>query len=364
VFEKDFSDIAIKGRQSIGNILTKNDIHKITLKQKGGSTLGGREVWFDSDVLRLNYDNRGEYLGEFQSDDLILVVSGKGEFRTCNFDLSNHFEKDILVIEKFNPDKVWSVALYDADQQFYYLKRFQFEISQKPLNFLGENPESRLMLMSDVDYPRFEVVFGGNDAYRESLVVDAENFIGVKSYKAKGKRLTTFEVDTINELEPEPERFATVKEKSEENEKEENGESSEEIDINEVDETLNNSETTETPEVLELIELPKEKEAIKTEQNDFSQQKNENENSPEGNDTIEMNATDSKVDVSIADEFIEKVETPVESKTPKTKKGKSNPAKTEKKKSVNIEQNNSVSPDDTVDKGKILDENTRQLTLF
>ena len=202
VFEKDFSEIAIKGRQSMGNILTKNDVHKITLKQKGGSTLGGRQVWFDRDVLRLNYDKRGEYLGEFLSDNLILVVTTKAEYCTTTFDLSNHYSKDILYIEKFNANKVWTVALYDADQNFYYLKRFQLEPSQKLQNFLGENPASRLILMSDVDYPRFEIVFGGNDAYREALIVDAEEFIGVKSSKAKGKRLTTFEVETINELEP------------------------------------------------------------------------------------------------------------------------------------------------------------------
>lgn len=201
-FEKDFSDIAIKGRQSMGNILSKNDIHKITLKQKGGSTLGGRQVWFDRDVLRLNYDNRGEFLGEFQGTDLILVISSKGDFYTTHFDLSNHFEKDIMVIEKFDPEKVWSVALFDADQKFYYVKRFQLEPSSRVLNFLGENSASHMVLMSDVDYPCFEVIFGGNDAYREALVVDVDEFIGVKGFKARGKRLTTFEVEAINELEP------------------------------------------------------------------------------------------------------------------------------------------------------------------
>ena len=223
VFEKDFSEIAIKGRQSMGNILTKNDVHKIALKQKGGSTLGGREVWFDRDVLRFNYDNRGEYLGEFQSDDLVLVVSTKGEYRTTNFDLSNHFEKDILIIEKFDSNKVWTVVLFDADQKFHYLKRFQLEASAKPASFLGENPESQLILISDVDFPRFEVVFGGADAYREALVVDAEEFISVKSYKAKGKRLTTFEVEVINELDPV--RFKPAeKPEDEENGSEENDE--------------------------------------------------------------------------------------------------------------------------------------------
>ena len=210
VFERDFSEIAIKGRQSLGNLLTKNDIHKISLKQKGGSTLGGRQVWFDRDVLRLNYDNRGEYLGEFQSDDLILVVTTKGNYYTGNFDLNNHYEKNILTIEKFDPHKTWTVALFDAEQKFYYLKRFQLEPSQKPLNFLGEHADSQLILMSDVDYPRFEVNFGGNDAFREALTIDADEFIGVKSYKAKGKRLSTFEVETINELEPL--RFKTVAE--------------------------------------------------------------------------------------------------------------------------------------------------------
>jgi topoisomerase-4 subunit A len=249
-FEKDFSDIAIKGRQSMGNILTKNDIQKITLKQKGGSTLGGRKVWFDRDVLRLNYDNRGEFLGEFLSEDLILVVSAKGDYYTSNFDLNNHYEKDILVIEKFDSNKVWTVALWDAEQKFYYLKRFQFEPSQKVQNFLGENHESRLMLMTDVDFPRFEVIMGGNDAYREPLVIDGEEFISVKSFKAKGKRLTTFEVETINELDP-----VRLKEEPEENSDNTNGdegsEENEESDeqISEVNLVVDeNFSTTDDPE--------------------------------------------------------------------------------------------------------------------
>lgn len=202
-FEKDFSEINIKGRQSMGNILTKNDVHKIVLKQRGGSTLGGRKVWFDPDVLRLNYDERGRYLGEFHSEDLILVVMENGEFYTTNFDLNNHYEPGIRIIEKFDAAKVWSVALYDADQQGYpYLKRFTFEATNKKLNFLGENKQNRLILMTDVAYPRIGVTFGGSDAFREALDIDVEEFIGVKSYKAKGKRITTFKVDTITELMP------------------------------------------------------------------------------------------------------------------------------------------------------------------
>lgn len=215
VFEKDFSEIAIKGRGSMGNILTKADVHKISLKQKGSSTLGGRMVWFDRDVLRLNYDGRGEELGEFQSDDLILVILQNGDFYTTNFDLSNHYEPNILNIEKFDPHKVWTVALYDADQKYYYLKRFQLEAGNRKQNFLGDNPKSRLMLLTDEVYPRIEVVFGGHDAFREPLVLDAEEFIGVKGFKAKGKRLSTFEVETINELEPV--RFASMPQSQEEN---------------------------------------------------------------------------------------------------------------------------------------------------
>jgi topoisomerase-4 subunit A len=255
VFEKDFCDIAIKGRQSMGNVLTKNEVQKITLKTKGGSTLGGRQVWFDRDVLRLNYDNRGEHLGEFQSEDSILVVSSKGTFYTSNFDLSNHYDKDILVIEKFDSNKIWTVALWDADQKFYYLKRFQLEPSVKPQNFLGDNHDSRLLLLTEVDYPRFEVIMGGNDAYRETLVVDAEEFIGVKSYKAKGKRLTTFEVGTINELEPL--RFAPVKEDpTEGNDSGEDGENSEEADDTNTSEEVETTSPEVAPEAEKIEDKP------------------------------------------------------------------------------------------------------------
>ena len=215
VFEKDFSEIAIKGRGSMGNILTKADIHKVSLKQKGSSTLGGRMVWFDRDVLRLNYDGRGEELGEFQSDDLIQVILQNGDFYTTNFDLSNHYEPTILNIEKFDANKVWTVALYDADQKYYYLKRFQLETGSRKQNFLGENPKSRLMLLTDETYPRIEAVFGGYDAFREPLVLDAEEFIAVKGFKAKGKRISTFEIETINELDPV--RFASVPQSQERN---------------------------------------------------------------------------------------------------------------------------------------------------
>lgn len=203
ILERDFSEISIKGRQSMGNLLTRLEVHKISLKHKGGSTLGGRKVWFDYDVLRLNYDGRGEYLGEFQSEDCILVVHKNGDFYTTDFDLNNHYDSDIMILEKYDPDKVWTAVLYDADQQNYpYLKRFCFEQSAKRQNFLGENKQNVLLLLTSETYPRINVVFGGHDSFREAMIVDAGDFVGVKSFKAKGKRLTTFTVDHIEELEP------------------------------------------------------------------------------------------------------------------------------------------------------------------
>ncbi|MCP3893925.1 MULTISPECIES: DNA gyrase/topoisomerase IV subunit A [Bacteroides] len=203
IFERDFSEIGIKSRQAQGVILTRLPVHKIALKQKGGSTLGGRKVWFDRDVLRLNYDGRGEFLGEFQSDDSILVVLNNGDYYTSNFDISNHYEDNVSIIEKYDPNKIWTAALYDADQQNYpYLKRFCFEGSARKQNYMGENKKNQLILLTDEYYPRLEVVFGEHDSFRDPLLIDADEFIAVKGFKAKGKRITTFTVATINELEP------------------------------------------------------------------------------------------------------------------------------------------------------------------
>lgn len=202
-FDKDFSEVSIKGRQAQGNLLTKNDVQKITLKQKGESTLGGRKVWFDQDVLRLNYDNRGTYLGEFNGQDKILVITTDGEFYTTSFDLSVHFDDNILRIEKFNSHKTWTAILNDASQQNYpYIKRFQFESSNKPQSYLGENKDNKLILLTDTTYPRFEIIFGEGDSFRGSQTIEAEDFIAVKSFKAKGKRLTTFCIGQIEEIEP------------------------------------------------------------------------------------------------------------------------------------------------------------------
>lgn len=199
----DFSTLAIKGRASMGNIVTKGIVRSMSLAAKGGSTLGGRDVWFDRDVLRLNYDKRGEYLGEFHNNDLVLVVLDNGDFYTTNFDATNHYEANILLIEKFDPNRVWTVMLNDANQQgLPYIKRFKLEATTRKQNFLGDNAASKMIIYSREMYPRFEVKFGGGDAFREPLIIDADEFIAVKGYTAKGKRITQFTIDSITELEP------------------------------------------------------------------------------------------------------------------------------------------------------------------
>lgn len=202
VFEFDFGQLAIKGKTSMGNILTRNSVHKISLKEKGVSTLGGRKIWFDDAVFRLNVDGRGLFLGEFSADDKILVITKNGYFRVTGFDLTNHFEENILIIEKYRPGAVYSAAYWDAEQKFYYLKRFIIEESEKPLCFINEDPESKLISITEVEYPRFEIRFGGKHKDRTNEIIEVAEFIGVKSYKAKGRRLTSFMVDNIQEIEP------------------------------------------------------------------------------------------------------------------------------------------------------------------
>ncbi len=202
-FDYDFSLLAIKGRASMGNLLSKNEIARVTLKSHGGSTLGGRKVWWDPDINRINYDEQGEYLGEFQSDDQILVVLPGGEFYVTNFDTNNHYESNILRIEKYDSAKVWTAVLFDKDQNGYaYVKRFPMEATPRRQNFLGENPDNELLLLTDTAYPRIKVTMGGVDDFRDPIELDAEEFIGVKSFKARGKRITTLNVAGVEELEP------------------------------------------------------------------------------------------------------------------------------------------------------------------
>ena len=201
--ERDFADVAIKGRGAKGITLTKKPIHRIGLKSHGHSTLGGRKVWYDPDVNRLNYDEHGRLLGEFYDDEQLLVILDNGEYYLTNFDVNNHFEDNLRIIEKYNPNKVWTAVLFDADNDNYpYIKRFLLEASKKKQSYLGENTESKEIVLSDQAYPRMLVTFGGADAVRPPLEIDAEQFIAVKGYKAKGKRITTYQVERIEELEP------------------------------------------------------------------------------------------------------------------------------------------------------------------
>lgn len=201
---KDLSDLAVKSRSARGNVLTKYEVKSVTLKQKGHSTLGGRKVWFDPDVLRINYDAQGRYLGEFWDEDRILVITTAGEYYLTTFDLTAHFDQNILRIEKFDPDKIWSLALWNADQKYYYAKRFSLadDANFKPQSMLGDNKDSRIVLLSDREEATFRVLFA--DETREPMDVVMADFIDAKSPKAKGKRLTTLEVAKIEDITPEP----------------------------------------------------------------------------------------------------------------------------------------------------------------
>jgi len=201
-FDVNLADLAIKGKQARGNIVTKNEVHRISLKEAGQSTLGDREVWFDPDILRINYENHGRSLGLFGGEDRILVIMQGGEFYTTSAEATNHYDEGILRIEKFDKDKVWTAVLFDADQGHHYVKRFTLEDSTRKQSIIGTNADSRLLLLSDEPCPRFEVKMGGDDAFREPFVIDAEEFIGVKTFKAKGKRVTNWTVDAITEVEP------------------------------------------------------------------------------------------------------------------------------------------------------------------
>ena len=259
--EKDFSEVIIKGRASKGNLLSKHPISRISLKSHGHSTLGGRKVWFDPDVKRLNYDEHGNYLGEFNDEDQILVILDNGDFYLTNFDLNNHYEDNILRLEKYQPDKVWTAILFDADQQGYpYLKRFLMDASKRKQNWLSENINSRLVLLTDQVYPRIKVTFGGNDAFRDPMEIEAEDFVGVKGYKARGKRLTTYAIATIEEIEPTrfPEKPAEPEESPEEPEEPEKQEAPEEPVVQEEPETPVIPENPEDPETPENPEIPEE----------------------------------------------------------------------------------------------------------
>lgn len=201
-FEVDFGKLAIKSRSALGNLVTKNEVQRFSLKEHGVSTLGGREVWFDPDVLRLNYDGRGEYLGEFSGADRIMVITKAGDYYTTNFDVTNHYDEGILRIEKYRRNTVWTAIVDDADQGFPYIKRFELDDSAKVQRFIGENAKSTLIALTDQAAPQIQLNFA--DEGRVPMIIDAVEFIGVKSIKARGKRLSILPLESI-EILPAPE---------------------------------------------------------------------------------------------------------------------------------------------------------------
>ena len=199
---KDLSELAVKSRSARGNVLTKYEIKSISLKQKGHSTLGGRKVWFDPDVLRVNYDEQGIYLGEFKEEDRILVIRNDGNYYLSTFDLTAHFDTDIFRIEKYNKDKVWSLAMWNAEQKYYYAKRFYLDAQSKTQNLLGTDSNNKIVILTDIENPIFEAKTTDNN--KPSIEIIMNDFIEIKSVKAKGKRITTLEVTEIRDITPEP----------------------------------------------------------------------------------------------------------------------------------------------------------------
>ncbi len=204
IFELDFSKLAIKGRQSQGNILSKNDVHKVVLKEKGVSTLGGRKIWYDEAVKRLNVDQRGIFLGEFMGEDKILIISKDGKYRLSSFALTNHFPEDILLIEKFKNGKHYSVVHFDGEHKQYYLKRFEIDANDKETLLISDHPKSKFVEISFDRKPILEIIFGGKDADKKPDIINVEEFISIKGASARGKRITTHKVKKINWLEPIP----------------------------------------------------------------------------------------------------------------------------------------------------------------
>ena len=203
IVDLDFSKLAIKGRSSQGNLFSRYAIHKIQIKERGTSTLAGQNVWFDEDVMKLNTDGRGRLLGEFEGDDRIVVFTSGGRYYTTGFDTGHHFPADTLRVEKYDPQRVYSAAYFDGESRFYYLKRFAAELSDKTQPFIDEETgRSRLTALCADCYPQLEVTYGGAHKNRPADRIDVEQFIGVKSHRAKGKRITTYEVASLRFIEP------------------------------------------------------------------------------------------------------------------------------------------------------------------
>lgn len=202
IVDLDFSKLAIKGRQSQGNLFSRYAIHKVVLKEKGTSTLSGINIWYDEEIKRLNTDGHGELLGEFQSDDKLVVMTSRGHYYTTTFDTGAHFPEDTMLVEKYNNDTIYSVIYFDGEQGYFYVKRFQPENGDKTHVFLEENNGSYIVGVSSDRYPAVEVIYGGAQEKRPADIVDVDEFIGVKGHKAKGKRLTTYTVKKTSFIEP------------------------------------------------------------------------------------------------------------------------------------------------------------------
>ena len=250
---KDLSELAIKSRSARGNVLTKYDVKSITLKQKGHSTLGGRKVWFDPDVLRLNYDGQGMYLGEFVEEDRILVITTTGDYYTTSFDLTAHFDQNIWRIEKFDRDKVWSLAMWNADLGYYYGKRFQLDAQAKSQNMLGENADSKMTILTDREEATFQLSFV--DETKATMEVIMSEFIEVKSAKAKGKRFATWEVAKIENITPEPEPEPEEEDTEGENNENEDGNDTNTTPVVDVPFTISNEVPEDSKPVDEQLSL-------------------------------------------------------------------------------------------------------------
>ncbi len=205
IVDLDFSTLAIKGRQSQGNLFSRYGIHKIVLKERGASTLGGQNIWFDEDVRRLNADGRGQLLGEFKGDDKILVWTTKNLYYITGYDVGQHFPDETVRVEKFRPDAVYSVGYFDGSQGYYYMKRFKPEVSDKLQTFLDEETQSRFVAITDRDDALMRITFQGVHASRPMEEIPVEEFVGIKSHRAKGKRVSTYDVATLSFFEPERE---------------------------------------------------------------------------------------------------------------------------------------------------------------
>ena len=201
--EYDFSQLLIKGRASRGNLVSKNPIQKIQLKSKGVSTIGGKDIWFDEDIQRLNEDGRGTLIGQFNTGDHILAIFKDGTYYTTSFDLSNRYQGELLKIEKLDVNKTYTVLYYDKSVSSFYVKRFSFDVSDNtPVSFIGDAKGSYLVAISEDKHPQFEITFGGKHEHREAEVVDAEEFIAKKGLQAKGKRVSAMDVKSVKFIEP------------------------------------------------------------------------------------------------------------------------------------------------------------------